>query len=284
MSCTTTTNYRLASVTKQFTAMAVMLLAEGSRLGYGDPIARFFPGAPAAWERISLRHLLTHTSGLVDYEEIIPPETTTPLRDQDVLELMLGERRLYSPPGTAYHYSNTGYCLLALVVERVADRPFAAFLHDRIFAPLGMAGTVAYEAGISTVPRRAYGYSRRGHGFVRTDQSITSSTLGDGGVYSSVEDLALWDRALAEEQLVSARTLEAAFAPAVDLPDGSGGYGFGWYVAAREGLRLVYHTGETVGFRTAILRYLDRRLSVVVLCNRSDAEPLALAHALAGEC
>ncbi len=280
VACTPATSYRLASVSKQFTAMAVVLLAERGLISYDDQITRFFADAPPAWGRISVRQLLTHTSGLPDYEELIPADATVPVLDADVLELVQRERRLYAPPGTAFQYSNTGYCLLALIVERVAGRPFAAFLREEIFAPLGMAA-VAYEAGRSQIANRAYGYSRRGAGFVRTDQSITSSTLGDGGIYASVDDLALWDAALAEERLVSARALEAAFAPAVALPDGSGGYGFGWYIGARRGLRLAYHTGETVGFRTAIVRYLDRRLTAAVLCNRSDAEPIALAHALA---
>jgi CubicO group peptidase (beta-lactamase class C family) len=275
--CSTATNFRLASLTKQFTAMAVMLLAGRGKLGYDDPIARFFPGAPEAWGRITIRQLLTHTSGLVDYEDLIPPGTLRPLRDRDVLELVMGERRTYFVPGAAYRYSNSGYCLLALIVERAAGRRFAVFMHEAIFAPLGMRGTLAYEAGISTVPNRAYGYSRAGSGWARTDQSLTSSTLGDGGVYSSVEDLALWDRALAEGRLLSGRALAEAFAPAVALPDGAGAYGFGWYLGERRGERIAYHTGETVGFRTAILRYLDRALSAVVLCNRSDAEPLTIA-------
>jgi CubicO group peptidase (beta-lactamase class C family) len=279
VACTPATSYRLASVSKQFTAMAVMLLAERGRLGYDDPIARYFADAPPAWERITIRQLLTHTSGLPDYEELIPPETTVPLRDADALALVIRERKLYTPPGTAYHYSNTGYCLLALIVEQAAQRPFATVLRDEIFAPLGMAA-VALEPGGPPVPRRAYGYSRLAEGFARTDQSLTSSTLGDGGVYASVDDLRLWDAALVGERLVTARALEAAFAPAVSLPDG-GGYGFGWYVAVRGGMRLVYHTGETVGFRSAIVRYLDRHLTAAVLCNRGDAEPLALAHALA---
>ncbi|HWQ15335.1 MAG TPA: serine hydrolase domain-containing protein [Roseiflexaceae bacterium] len=279
LACTPATNFRLASVTKQFTALAVMLLAERGALGYDEPIARFFDRAPAAWQGVTIRQLLTHTSGLVDFEELIPPGTVTPLRDADVLKLVMGAPQTYFPPGAAYRYSNTGYCLLALIVECVAGRPFAAFLREAIFAPLGMRTTLAYEAGVSTVPNRAYGYSRAASGWERTDQSITSSTLGDGGVYSSVEDLALWDRALVEGRLVRAEALTEAFAPAVALP-GGGGYGFGWYVGARGGLRLVYHTGETVGFRTAIVRVLERSVSAVVLCNRSEAIPLALAHAL----
>jgi len=159
---TTATNFRLASVTKQFTATAVLLLAERGKLSLDDPLTRFFPGFARAAHGVQVRHLLGHTSGLLDYEELIPPGTTVPLKDKDVLDLVGKEDRLYFAPGSQFRYSNTGYALLALIVEKVSGRSFAQFLEENIFDPLGMAGTVAYEEGISKVARRAYGYSEKG--------------------------------------------------------------------------------------------------------------------------
>ena len=273
---TAATNYRLASVSKQFTAMATLLLVAERRLALDDPLARFFAGAPPLWRHVTLAHLLTHTSGLLDYEDLIAPQTTAQLHDRDVLDLVLPHAAGYAAPGTAFRYSNTGYCLLALIVAQAAGRPFATFLHERIFAPLGMAGTVAYEVGSSEVPHRAYGYSLHGGRWERTDQSLTSATLGDGGIYSSVEDLARWDAALAIGVLLPEALGARVFAPHTATPDGTA-YGFGWFL---RGPNIAYHTGETIGFRSAIVRRLDTRLTAIVLANRSEAAPLALAQSL----
>jgi CubicO group peptidase (beta-lactamase class C family) len=273
---TPATNYRLASVSKQFTAMATLLLVAEGRLTLDDPLADFFSGAPPRWRQITLRHLLTHTSGLLDYEDLIRPDASAQLRDRDILELVRPYDQGYHPPGTAFRYSNTGYCLLALVVAQVADQPFAAFLHEWIFAPLGMSDTVAFEPGVSAVARRAYGHSLRDGRWARTDQSLTSATLGDGGIYSSVGDLARWDAALTEGRILPARLMAEVFVPHVATPDGAA-YGLGWYLRGRQ---VAYHTGETIGFRTAIVRRLDRRLTAIVLTNRSEPAPLGLAEAL----
>lgn len=276
---TIATNFRLASVTKQITAAAILRLVAQGALALDTPLARFFAPAPAFWNDITLHHLLTHTSGLLDYEELIPPDTIVPLRDRDVLELVRPHNRGYTPPGAAYRYSNTAYCLLALIIERVAARPFATFLREQIFAPLGMNATIAYEASSNDVARRAYGYSRQGATFARTDQSLTSSTLGDGGVYSSTIDLERWDAALNDDSLLPPELRAALFAPHATTPDGEA-YGYGWFLTSIAGERAAYHTGETIGFRTAIMRLLDRRRSAIVLTNRGDAEPIAIAHAL----
>ena len=268
---TTATNFRLASVTKQFTATAVLLLAERGELSLDDPLTRFFPGFSKAAHEVKVRHLLGHTSGLFDYEDLIPPGTTVPLKDKDVLDLVGRQDRLYFAPGSQFRYSNTGYALLALIVEKVSGRPFAQFLAKNIFDPLGMAGTVAYEAGISKVARRAYGYSARDGRFARTDQSLTSSVLGDGGIYSSVEDLWRWDQALYGTRLLPAETLAMAFQAGTPTSDQPGsGYGYGWYVASHRGTRKIWHYGETIGFSTYLARYPDKRLTIIMLTNRND--------------
>lgn len=276
---TIATNFRLASLTKQFTAAAVLRLAAQGALALNETIARFFEPAPAFWRQITVHHLLTHTSGLMDYEELIPPDTATQLRDPDVLDLVRRADAGYAVPGAAFRYSNTGYCLLALIVERAAAQPFAAFLREQVFLPAGMHFTVAYEGEDSAIPRRAFGYSFRDGTFVRTDQSLTSATLGDGGVYSSAIDLERWDAALAGDDLLPEPWRTAMFTPHVATPSGDS-YGYGWFLTRIAGRRVAYHTGETIGFRTAIARVLDRRCTAIVLANRSEAEPLPIARTL----
>jgi CubicO group peptidase (beta-lactamase class C family) len=180
VAATTATNYRLASVTKQFTAAAILLLSEAGRLSIDDRVRRWLPALPHSADETTIRHLLTHTSGLIDFEDLIPGGTTSQLHDADVLRLLAAENRGYFPAGASYRYSNSGYSLLALIVGRASGEDFASFLRHRIFLPLGMQNTVAFEAGISTVAHRAYGYSAGPVSWTRTDQSLTSATLGDG--------------------------------------------------------------------------------------------------------
>lgn len=279
--CTTNTNFRLASVTKQFTAMAVMMLVEKKKLMLDERLTNFFPEFPDYGKQISVRHLLTHTSGLPDYEDLIPPGTTIPVLDQDVLRLLLKQDKTYFSPGTQYRYSNSGYALLALIVEIRSGQKFAGFLKENIFEPLKMTNTLAYEEGYGAIPNRAYGYSHGTNGWQRTDQSLTSSVLGDGGVYSSLADLFKWDQALYKPKLVSEPMLRVAFslATATDKPGRS--YGFGWYIGQYRGLKEVWHSGETIGFRTRLARFPEKKFTVIILANRADAKLDELPHQIA---
>ena len=276
-SVTPATNFRLASLTKQFTAAAILLLAENGRLGLDDRARRWLPSLPAATDPATVRQLLTHTSGLVDYEDISPTSRAMQLTDADVLYLLEGEHRTYFPPGASYRYSNTGYALLALMVERASGRPFAEFLRDRIFEPLGMADTVAFREGHGEISRRAYGYTAVQGTWQRTDQSPTSAVLGDGGIYSSIDDLAKWDAALYDDRLLAAASRKQMFTPAVATDDPAIRYGFGWRITGD----CHWHSGETIGFRNVIVRFPGRRLTVVVLTNRDEPEPYATALAIA---
>ncbi len=278
--CRLTTNYRLASLTKAFTAMAVLRLAERKQLALTDRLTDFFPEFPPIGGRITLRHLLHHTAGVLDYEDLLPEGTRLAVSDRDVLRLLLPHDRTRFRPGARFRYSNSGYALLALVVEVVSGHTFAAFLQRHIFGPLGMTGSVAYEAGLSTVAERAFGHSRRGAGFARTDQSLTSSVLGDGGIYSSVADLFRWDQALYGEGLVSRATLRQVFTPGPATTLAGTGYGFGWFLDHRHGAKRVWHYGDTVGFTTRIERFPERQFTVILLANRSDAPLAALARAI----
>jgi CubicO group peptidase (beta-lactamase class C family) len=271
--CTTNTNFRLASVTKQFTAMAVLILAEQGKLSLDDHLPNFFPEFPAYGQTITLHHLLTHTSGLPDYEDHIPDRTTIPLSDRDVLFILRRQTKTDFPPGAQFHYSNSAYALLALVVENVSGKTFSAFLKEKIFDPLGMTNSIAYVAGLSCVPNRAYGYVNRTNGWELSDQSVTSAVLGDGGIYSSVADLFEWDVALYTEKLISRKTLTDTFTAHSSRSDFKGsGYGYGWYVGKFRGTDRIWHYGSTCGFSTRIERFPDRRLSVIVLTNRRDAK------------
>lgn len=271
------TNYRLASVTKQFTATAILLLAEDRKLALDDPLRRWLPSVPSAADGVTILHLLTHTSGLVDYEDVMSPDTSVQLKDADVLRLLESRNTMYFAPGTSYRYSNSGYALLALIVERASGQTFASFLRDRIFMPLGMRNTVAFEQGLSTVAHRAYGHTEVDGKWTRTDQSMTSAVLGDGGVYSSIEDLARWDAALYDDRLLSAASRKLAFMPHTATDDADVKYGFGWRITGD----TLWHSGETIGFRNVIIRDPARRLTVVVLTNRNEPAPHSLAKEIA---
>ena len=270
--CQPHTNFRLASVTKQFTAMAILILAERGELSLEDHLPRFFPNFPSYGNAMTISQLLTHTSGLLDYEDLIPPGTRASLKDRDVLDIFRSQDKTYFPPGARFRYSNGGYALLALIAETVSGRGFAGFLRENIFRPLGMDGTVAYEAGLSEVPHRALGYARRGATFEPADQSLTSSVLGDGGIYSSVLDLFKWDQALSTGKLIRPQLLRQAFAAHSSLSDFPGsGYGFGWYVEGHGEHQRLWHYGATCGFSASFHRFPARKWSVILLANRSEA-------------
>jgi len=284
------TSFRLASVSKQFTAAAIMLLVRDGRMSYDDRLTGFFPDFPESGRAVTIRRLLNHTSGLPDYEDLMAPsETASPveqiqIKDAQVLELLKRPNALQFPPGTRWKYSNSGYVLLGLVVEKASGLPFGRFLRERIFAPLKMDRTLAYERGTNEVPDRAYGHSRGPGGWRETDQSPTSATLGDGGVYSSLEDLARWDESLCRKILLSEAEMGLALEPVqvpADPPVGPDGtpaaYGFGWFLNSWKGHARMWHYGETMGFRTAIHRFTKERLTVVVLGNRSDLDATVLA-------
>ena len=276
---TSASNYRLASVTKQFTSAAVLMLTEEGVLSLEAPLREWLPSLPEAAGEVTVRHLLTHTSGLIDYEDLIPPGRTAQLHDADVLRLLETEARTYFAPGSAYRYSDGGYALLALIVEIVSGQSFATFLRKRIFVPLGMDGTVAHQQGVSTVSDRAYGYSSVEGRWKRTDQNLTSAVLGDGGVYSSIDDLAKWDAALYDGRLLRPESLRLAFTPAATTDDPATRYGFGWRITGE----TVWHSGESIGFRNVIVRWAKRRLTVILLTNRDEPEPYHLALAVAGQ-
>jgi CubicO group peptidase (beta-lactamase class C family) len=295
------TNFRLASFTKQFTATAIMLLAHDGRLRYDDPVTEIFPEFPSYGKTITVRNLLNHTSGLPDYEDLMDAlekkkgpiwSAEKQIQDSQVLQLLEKESHGKFAPGTKWEYSNSGYVVLGLIVAKVSGKSFGEFLQQRIFAPLKMDHTLVFEKGKNEVVNRAYGHWKKEASFVEADQSSTSATQGDGGIYSNPEDLSKWDDALRNQTLLSEKDFLPAITPAKlppgaqaklaeDVPDSLRGqasaYGFGWFLNLQDSHPLMWHYGDTMGFKTAILRYTRDNLTVMVLCNRTDLDPGAPA-------
>ena len=288
------TDFRLASFTKQFTATGIMLLVHDGRLSYDDTLTKVFPDFPAYGSAITVRMLLTHTSGLKDYEDLyaaqfpgIEDSKVPQIQDAQILALMKQQTATDFRPGSQWRYSNSGYAMLAMIVEKISGKSFSDFLHERIFAPLRMNNTLAYEKGNNEVPHRALGYTKNNGKWIEADQSSTSAVLGDGGIYSNVDDLAKWDRALRDHTLMSAAEMQPAFTP-VNVSGGAktddgepAQYGFGWFLDPYKGRKRSWHSSTTTGFRTYIARFTDEGLTVIILCNRDDLKPGTLAEQVA---
>src|SRR6185437_7700062 len=292
------TNFRLASFTKQFTAMAVMLLVHDGKLSYDTHLTDIFPDFPAYGRTIAIRNLLNHTSGLAAYEDLMDKkyagkswEEIPQTSDAEVLALMEQQTGTKFPPGSKWEYSNSGYCVLAMVVEKISGLPFAEFMHHRIFAPLRMENTVAHVYDKDRVANRAYGYTNDAGVWLETDQSPTSATLGDGGIYSSLDDLMKWDDALRNHTLLSVDEMRPAVTPensaaalpenVDDLPKAAGekslAYGFGWFLDPYRGHARMWHYGSSIGFHTIIQRFPTDNLTIIILSNRSDLDLSALS-------
>jgi CubicO group peptidase (beta-lactamase class C family) len=299
------TNFRLASCSKQFTATSIMLLIHDGKLRYEDRLTDVFPDFPAYGKNITIRNLLNHTSGLPDYEDLMAiaekrkgTAIWTPahqIQDAEVLELLKQEATGKFAPGMQWSYSNSGYVVLGLVVAKMSGKPFREFLHERIFAPVKMSQTIADQLGQNEVSSRAYGHSKDGNSWEETDQSPTSATLGDGGIYSSLTDLAKWDEALTQHTLISEKETQPSLTPAQlanhtqptwpansDRPAGTAvSYGFGWFLDPYRNHNRMWHYGDTVGFHTYIERFPADRLTIIILCNRTDVDPESLAAQVA---
>ena len=278
---TNETNFRLASITKQFTAMCIMIFKNRGELDFETTLVEIFPPFPSYGNNITIRHLLNHTSGLVDYESLIQNDATEQVSDMDVYNMMTGLDSTYFTSGTNYRYSNTGYAILAMIIKEKSGLSFADFLEENIFSLLGMNNSVAHQNGISTVSNRAYGYSQNGNGFRRDDQSLTSAVLGDGGIYTSLKDMFHWDQSLYTDSLVPYEILIEAFTSG-ELSNGEKiGYGFGWRVDSYFYRDRVHHTGSTRGFRNVFMRFPNQHISILILTNRNSGSPINIAEKIA---
>lgn len=269
------TNFRLASISKQFTATCIMLMVYRGELSLDDNLKALFKGFPDYGSQISVRDLLGHTSGLIDYESMIPDDYAGQVSDRDALDYMMQVDHTYFKPGSEYRYSNTAYAILAVLVGHISGIPFEKYLKDNIFEPLQMDNTVAYQKGISSVKNRAYGYTVE-DGEVRfSDQSSTSAVLGDGGIYTSVLDYAKWDAAQYSFRILPPTVFARMWTA------GLGDYGLGWRVDWVDGQRRLHHDGSSSGFRNYVIRYPDQHLAVLVLTNRRGPDVKPLAEAIA---
>ena len=278
---TVETNFRLASVTKQFTAMSILMLIERGQLKFETTLTDLFPEFPSFGKKITIKNLLQHTSGLIDYEDLIPDSTTVQVKDKDVLAMTMKTDSTYFRPGSKHQYSNTGYAILAIIIEKISGKPYRDFVKENIFDPLGMNNTLAFEKNINEVKNRAYGYKITNGIPEFADQSITSAVLGDGGIYSSVIDLYKWDQALYTEKLIGRKYLDDSWTNGVTTSGVEFLYGYGWRLETYKTNKVVYHTGSTRGFRNIIYRVPAKHFTIIILTNRdegSEFSTLELAH------
>jgi CubicO group peptidase (beta-lactamase class C family) len=280
------TKFESGSIGKQFTATAVMMLVEEGKIGLEDKITKYFPDAPARWNDITVRNLLSHESGIKDYTAVVN------LR-QDYTEEQLVKLAESLPPdfapGTQWAYSNTNYVLLGILVHKVTGEFYGDFLHQRIFAPLGMGTRIISESDI--IPNRASGYTLvKGQWKNQDWVSPSLNTTGDGSLLFTTLDLAKWDAALYTTKLLKQSSLDEMWTiqkytagPNTGKPN-SGDYGFGWFMHKMNGHRLIEHGGAWQGFTDSICRYVDDKLTVIVLTNLDSAhsDPDKIAHGVAG--
>jgi CubicO group peptidase (beta-lactamase class C family) len=252
------TKFPIWSMTKQFTAAAIMLLVQDGKLSLADPIAKYYAQSPASWRNVTIEHLLTHSSGIGDFREADQPGFRT---SEDSIRVAATRPTAFAP-GTNYQYNNAGYVLLAVVIERISGDSYADFLRQRIFAPLGMRNT-----GFGALPGNVVvGYSRSLSGeWRRGGIGYTAGIEGAGGIYSTVDDLLAWRRALNTDRILSAASRHAMFT------DYGHNYGFGWMFASKYGKQLIWHSGNYVSAGTAaVIEYFpEEQLTVIVLTNNT---------------
>jgi len=273
------TIYQSGSVGKQFTATAVMMLVEEGKIGLDDKISKYFADAPDRWSAITVRHLLTHTAGTTDY-----PKDFDFRRDytEDELLKKAAEIPLAFAPGEKWSYSNMGYVMLGIMISKVSGKFYGEFLKERIFKPLEMnTARIISEADI--VPNRAAGY-RLVKGELKNQEWVSPSmnTTADGSLYLSVLDMAKWDAALYTEKLLKKSSFAQMWTP-VKLNSGkTQQYGFGWGFGEVRGHKIIEHGGAWQGFTSHIARYVDDKLTIIVLVNRAGGNPGTIAHGIAG--
>lgn len=276
--------FELASVSKQFTAMLVAMLHDEGKLNYDDPVEKYLPGLP--YLGITIRHLLNHTSGLPDYQQLMDEhwDKSKVATNEDILfYLKKFHPPIFFAPGEKYLYSNTGYVLLGSIVEKTSGKDFVKYCRERIFDPLAMTSTnIRTKKGKDSISNFALGYIfvPEKNKYVRADSFPSSNYTiwlggrkGPGRISSTTSDLLKWDRALYAEKLVNAQTVIELFTPAKLKNDSLSNYGFGWMIRRDSTLgKIVYHTGDNPGYKTEILRYIDKDKTVIILCNNAHAK------------
>ena len=269
------TKFNIASLTKQFTGMAVLQLAEAGKLKLDDPVSRYYKDAPKAWEKITIYHLLSHTSGLPELKGLdeFTKGIAVPYTPAELIATFR-DKPLDFPPGTKWAYSNRGYYLLGYIIEKVSGQTYANYIEQHIFAPLGMSDS-GYDSNKAVIKHRAGGYAAEARKLRYADYVDWSLPYAAGGLYSTVEDLLRWDRALYTEKLLSQKWLDKLF-----TPDPSG-YNYGWFIDSKGRRLKIYHEGSNPGFAAFIVRYPADKTCVVVISNLEAAPVRQIAYDLA---
>ncbi len=263
--------FRLGSITKQFTAAAVMLLVEQGKIGLKDPIDKYLSGYPMQGHVITVEHLLTHTSGIQSYTDIPGWVTSRVMNEMTVQELVDGFKKepMQFAPGEQYRYNNSGYVLLGAIIEKVSGKPYEAFVTEAIFKPLGMTGTY-YGSNEPIIRKRAQGYTGPADKAANARYLSMTQPYAAGSLVSTVDDLARWDAALYTEALLKKPALEQMWTAFKLINGTSTNYGYGWGVSTLRGRRSIDHGGGIFGFSTYGLRVPDDRVYVAVLCNSDN--------------
>lgn len=275
------TMYEIGSITKQFTATGIMMLVEERKVGLDDPISKYYKSAPETWSKVTIRHLLAHTSGIKDYTEI--GDVVKMFREQhsaDELMKSITALPLNFQPGEKWVYCNTNYYLLGLIVESVSGKPLEEFLRSRIFQPAGMTVTCTTDPA-AIIPNRASGYGWNATRFRNYDALNPTAAGGAGFIESNVLDMANWALALESGKLLKPESFKEIWT-AGKLNDGrSFPYGFGWVIDSYRGRKHIWHNGGTTAHRTVISRFPEDRLTVIVLCNTENGQPEPIAKQIA---
>jgi CubicO group peptidase (beta-lactamase class C family) len=273
--CTLATRFQIASNTKQFTAAAVLLLAERGVLAVSDPVGRWIDESPPAWDGITLHHLLTHSAGLPHWHHLQGLDLATPLPADKKLRLFAAAP-LLSPPGERFSYSSPGFVLLAHVIENAARQSYKDFLAQEIFGPLGMTGT--FDGAPAAQPDVASGHE---NGEPVRSFDLTTLGMGTGSIWSTVVDLTRWDRALADGEILSDASRRAMFTPHVPIEDDdvirAEGYGYGWFVGTAAGRRVIFHSGDNAGFRSFNAWFPDDDVRLAVFSNEFTTDVRLIA-------
>jgi CubicO group peptidase (beta-lactamase class C family) len=272
------TRIRLCSITKQFTAMGIMILASVGLLAVDDPVCDHLEDCPSAWEHITIHDLLVHTSGIIDFTDL--PEYE-PTKDQPLTSVEVVARFKDLPlelnPGEQWRYSNSGYAVLGLVIETVSGTPYDQFIQENIFIPLGM-GDSGFDHGREEV---AKGYTGEGENWHPGDYIDMSVAYAAGALYSTVEDMYMWDQALYSDQLLPQELMEQVFKPYEDTGTPLGAYGYGWFITEKHNQDVFRHGGGGDGFVTMIERYPEPRLALILLSNRETTDLGAITDRVA---
>lgn len=270
------TVFRIGSLTKQFTATAFMQLQEHGKLNVNDPICRYMENCPAAWQAITIRHLLTNTSGIPNYTRFPSFWSNTSLQPFTSTRFVevFRDKPLEFAPGEKFAYSNSGYHLLGLIIERASGKSYAEFLRENIFMPLGMKNS-GYDDTRSLIANRAGGYRWAGKSFTNADYINMAIPYSAGSLYSTTEDLLLWDKALYTDKILSRKSLDEMFTPF------KGEYAYGWDVSKKLNRQTIWHDGGINGFLTEFIRFPTERVSVIVFSNSENAPTAKIATHLA---